>query len=224
MRTDKGLAPEVLCHHSLNKSRVSGSTPAAAHPQGCAGERPGVSKAVLMTREAHRVILIERDARGTDGHCGWRVLPGPQGDNPVELLATTGGHEHARFFPRKVVRYECLVTVVKYLISLMHSSAVRLGLPTNELIQITPFHPVEALAEVHLVEIKLENAVFRVGAFDLHGRDDLGIFRRNVRARENRLTRASWWVIVLPPCARRPLRTSATKAPPIQMRSKPRWS
>ena len=96
---DKDLLPEVLCHHSLRKSRGSGSTPAAAHPQGCAGERPGVSKVVLTTREAHRLILIERDARGADGHGGWRVLPGPQGgslqgpvmgDNPVELLATTG--------------------------------------------------------------------------------------------------------------------------------------
>ena len=120
---------------------LTGSTPAAAHPQGCAGERPGVSKAVLTTREAHRVILIERDARDANGHCGWRVLLGLQGgslqgpvmgDTPVELLAKTGGHEHARFFPRKVVRYECLVTVVK------HSSAVRLGLPTDELIQIAP--------------------------------------------------------------------------------------
>ena len=28
--TDKGLAPEVLCHHQFSKSRVSGSTPAAS--------------------------------------------------------------------------------------------------------------------------------------------------------------------------------------------------
>ena len=38
------------------------------------------------------------------------------------------------------------------------------------------FHPVEALTEVHFIEIELENAVFRVGAFDLHGRDNLGDF------------------------------------------------
>ena len=30
MKTDKGLSPEVLCHHLLRKSCVSGSTPCAS--------------------------------------------------------------------------------------------------------------------------------------------------------------------------------------------------
>ena len=80
VRTDKDLAPEVLCHHSLRKSRGSGSTPAATQRRAGAWGR-----ASLRAAASH-------EAKGRSGAwsggAGW-VGPPPSW-NHLHLLRQIG--------------------------------------------------------------------------------------------------------------------------------------
>ena len=81
--TDKGLSPEVLCHHSLKKSRASGST-SAASKVACGSapaaeqartpeevqERPGRRFGSLVPLSARHAYAALADARSSFGDNG----------------------------------------------------------------------------------------------------------------------------------------------------------